>query len=342
MMQRRVLAFLAKYKLIPIAAVVFILCYIVNPFFISEFSIMALLQDTAIFGFLVLGGALVVLTGGIDLSVGNMASMSSVIAAWLMINLQSTASPEISLFISIVVTVAVCAFFGFLTGTFVTELKIPPLISTLGMMWVVKGIGYYVLKGVPTPYPVKAFGNIFAGGITFLPYSIIYLSVSTVVLAIVLGKLRWGRSIYATGGNEYAAFISGVDTGKVKRHAYMLSGLLAGFAGLLVGSYSAVGYPRACDGYELHAIAAIVMGGIALTGGEGRLWNAIIGIFILRMLNKLVLFSGLAGYIEGMIIGTIIVIILIASSRTEKGGSSWWLKITKYAANNTQAAGGDK
>ncbi len=315
----RLKTFFSQYNLIFVALLVFLSCVMINSSFISQFSIMALLQDVAIFGFLLLGGALVVLAGGIDLSVGNMASMSSVLAAWVMMGLNSAKVPQgVNLILSTAIPVLVCGIMGLLTGLSVTKLKIPPLIATLGMMWIVKGIGYYFLRGVPTPYPVKAFGVIFSGGFSFIPYSIIYFLVALIIIGTALRKCKWGRSVYAIGGNEYAAYISGIKTDKIKCSVYMISGLFAGFAGILVGTYSTVGYPRACDGYELYVIAAVVMGGIALTGGTGNIWNAALGILVLRLLNKLVLFGGQSGYMEGMIIGSIIIVMLIINSKQGK------------------------
>lgn len=315
-------SWIRRYYLILIAAGLLAFCSLINKSFLTPFSIKSLLFEISIFGFLVMGQALVILTGGIDLSVGNMASMSSVIAAWLMIQLSKAVPPGLNLLFSIAATLAFCALLGFLTGCLISGLKIPPLIATLGTMWVVQGIGYYFLRGVPTTYAVKTFGTIFAGGfaaktgvLSSIPYSLFYLILVFAVLSFALVKLRWGREIYATGGNEYAAYISGVNTERVKRRVYMISGLLAGFAGLLVGAFSAVGYPRACNGYELYAIAAVVMGGIALSGGEGRLWNAMLGILIIRLLNKLVIFSKISSYFEGMIIGTIIVVMLIIGTQ---------------------------
>ena len=247
-----------------------------------------------------------------------MASMSSVIAAWVMIQLNGSVPDYVVIVLSVIIPIISTSFFGFINGITVAYLNIPPLIATLGMMWIVKGIGYYFLRGVPTPYKLSVFRTIFAGSFPFIPYSLIYFLIVTIILHFALAKLKWGRYIYATGGNEYAAFISGVNVKNVKLNTYILSGFFAGFAGILVGAYSAVGYPRACDGYELNVIAAVVMGGVYLTGGEGRLWNAILGIFILRILNKIVLFSGLSGYIEGMIIGSIIIIMLIISSKARE------------------------
>ncbi len=308
------LAFLKTYSMLPVAVGIFLLCTFINPTFVSGFNISAILLDTAVFGFLVLGEALVVLTGGIDLSVGNMASMSSVVAAWTMRGLAQGLPGAANIVISILAALLLCGLVGLLTGLCVTRLNITPLIATLGSMWVVQGIGYWFLKGVPTPYPVPAFKEIFAGGIAFLPYSILYLLAASIVVTRVLSRYRVGRWVYAVGGNDYAAGISGIDVRTVKIAVYTASAILAGIGGILVGAFASVGYPRACNGYELYAIAAIVMGGIALTGGEGNVWNALAGVLVLRILNKLMIFSGLSGYLEGMFVGAILIVTLIVGS----------------------------
>ena len=137
------------------------------------------------------------------------------------------------------------------------------------------------------------------------------------MLIFILKKLRWGREFYAVGSNELAAFISGIKVKGVKRKAFLLSGLFAGVAGILIAAYIGSGYPSAARNYELYTIAAVVMGGISLTGGEGRISQAFFGVLILRILNKLVVFTGLSsisGFIEGIIIGTILLAVLLINS----------------------------
>jgi ribose/xylose/arabinose/galactoside ABC-type transport system permease subunit len=311
---RALLGFFKTYSMLPIAVVLFVLSTAINGDFVSGFNISAILIDMAIFGFLVLGEALVVLTGGIDLSVGNMASMSSVIIAWTMRGLVPVMPGGAAMVLSMLAGLALCGIIGLGSGFVVARLSITPLIATLGSMWLVQGIGYWFLKGVPTPYPVPAFKEIFAGTAGFLPYSILFLLAASVLIAFVLKRWRFGRWIYAVGGNEYASSISGVPVYRVKLVVYTASAVLAGFGGVLVGAFASVGYPRACNGYELYAIAAIVMGGISLTGGEGNLWNALAGMLVLRILNKLMIFSGLSGYLEGMFVGAILVIMLVIGS----------------------------
>ena len=311
--------FLKSYNMLPVAAAIVLLGTIINPSFVSEFNILAILLDSAIFGFLVLGEALVVITGGIDLSVGNMASMSSVVVAWVMKGLYGAVPDGLNLVASLLAALVLCGLVGFLTGLSVAGLRIPPLIATLGSMWVVQGIGYSFLKGVPTGFPVRAFKAIFGGSLGPIPFGVLYLLAATVLLAYALSRYRYGRWVYAVGGNDYAAYISGVPVAWVKVAVYTVSALLAGVGGFLVGAFASVGYPRACNSYELYAIAAIVMGGISLTGGEGDIWNALGGMLVLRVINKLMIFSGLSGYLEGMVVGVILVLtLLLGSLRREK------------------------
>jgi ribose transport system permease protein len=306
--------FFKSYNMLPVALGIVALGTIINPTFVSEFNLLAILLDSAIFGFLVLGEALVVITGGIDLSVGNMASMSSVVVAWVMKGLAGAAPGGLSLLVSLLAALFLCALVGLLTGLAVAGLRIPPLIATLGSMWVVQGIGYSFLKGVPTGFPVRAFKAAFGGSLGPIPFGVLYLLGASALLAYALRRYRYGRWVYAVGGNEYAAYISGIPVARVKVAVYTVSALLAGFAGFLVGAFASVGYPRACNGYELYAIAAIVMGGISLTGGEGELWNALAGMLVLRVINKLMIFSGLSGYLEGMVVGVILVLTLLLGS----------------------------
>jgi ribose transport system permease protein len=314
-----VLDFLKAYNMLPVAAVVFVAGTLINPAFVSEFNLSAILLDVAIFGFLVLGEALVVLTGGIDLSVGNMASMSSVAVAWTMRGLVGAVPPGANLLLSILAALALCGLIGFLTGLCVSRLGITPLIATLGSMWIVQGIGYYFLKGVPTGFPVPAFRAIFYGSVGFVPFSIFYLAAAALLIGHFLRRYRFGRWVYAVGGNDYAASLSGISVQWVKTAVYTVSAVLAGIGGILVGAFSSVGYPRACNGYELYAIAAIVMGGISLTGGEGRIWNALAGLLVLRIINKLMIFSGLSGYWEGMVVGVILVVTLFVGTLRRAG-----------------------
>ena len=315
-MYRKTLCFISNHQLLPVAVLLFILSVVISPNFVNEFNMMSLLTDTAILGFLVLGETLVILTGGIDLSVGNVASMSTVIATWSMIGLNGRLLPGANMVVSIIVTLLVAGVVGLATGIFVTYLRVPPLIASLGAMWVARGIAFYPLRGIPTGYPVSEFSFFGRSSVSFIPVALLILLVATFLLNHVLTKWGVGRSIYAVGGNAFASYISGINVKLTTIGVYAMSGVFAGIGGILLCSYSGTGYPRSAEGYELFAIAAVVMGGVSLSGGEGKVWNTLLGVFILRMLNKMVVFNNISGYIEGIFIGTILLLALWLSSRS--------------------------
>jgi len=322
--------FFGRYNNLFIVVLLFVVCLLINDAFLSVISLSGLFKEIAVYGFLVLAVMPVILTGGIDLSVATMASFASVVAAAFASQMlkADTPSPEwLILIIMLVVPVVATMLLGYISGTFVSRLKMPPLVVTLGMNWVSYGAALKIMKefgaGAPIGFkfdlgksifntPIKLFGD---KPFLSIPLSFIYLIIAVVIMALVLRKLRWGREIYATGGNEYAARISGIKTGRVKRRVYMMSGFFAGLAGLsVVTTINGVGDPKACVGYELYAIAACVMGGTMLSGGKGNIVNAILGMISLRLLYKLILFAGMSNYSQNMIVGGIILLTLIVAT----------------------------
>jgi len=152
------------------------------------------------------------------------------------------------------------------------------------------------------------------GKLFFIPYAFILLMILMFAMVFIVNNLRIGRSVYAVGGNSYASLISGIRVNWVLVRVYIISAVLAGIAGVFLAAYSNVGFPRTARGFELIAITTVVMGGIPFTGGEGNLWNGLFAVVVLRTLNKLLLFSGLSGYIEGIILGSIIIFTLYLNS----------------------------
>lgn len=313
-MHKKVLNFFYIYKMLPVAILIFLISALVNPGFLSKGSISAALFDIAIFGFLFIGQALVVLTAGIDLSMGSIASTATVIAVWVMIKLVGLVPDNINILISFLSTILVCGIIGFMSGIFISYLKITPLIATLGTSWITLGIGYVLLKGNPTIFPIAKFSQIFTSKITFIPVAFILLIILIIILLFIMNNFKMGRSVYAVGGNVYAAYISGIKVNWIFIWVYTISSIMSAIAGIFIAGYSKVGFPRAATGYELIAIASVIMGGIPFTGGEGNLLNGLFAVFVLRFLNKLIIFSGLSGYIEGIILGFIILITLLLNS----------------------------
>lgn len=318
----KVKEFISKHTLILIAVTMFIFTSLYNNAFFTAFNISGMLMEVGFMTFLAMGMTFVILTGGIDLSVGAIAGLSSVIMAMVMKH-WNTGSDGVTILLSIVLALGVCALLGYINGICVTNLGLPSLIVTLGMTWIASGVGESLIKGLPLGLKVDAYKSFMSIKLfSWIPITFLFTLVVLVVLIYVLKNFRWGREFYAVGSNELAAFISGIKVNSVKRRAFLLSGLFAGIAGLLIAVYIRSGYPSAAKNYELYTIAAVVMGGVPLTGGKGRLALVFVGVLILRILNKVVVFTGLSsvsGFIEGIIIGTILLAVLLINSMRKEG-----------------------
>jgi ribose transport system permease protein len=295
----------------------FIFSSLYNNAFLTSFNIKGMLIESSFMTLLAMGMTFVILTGGIDLSVGSIAGLSSVVLTLIMKHWK-LGNDLLVILIAVVLSLLLCTALGLINGIFVTKLRLPPLIVTLGMTWVASGLGNALLKGVPLALSISAYKKALEIKVLdWIPITFIIVLTLLILQAYVLKSFRWGREFYAVGSNRYAAFISGTKTSSVLRRAYMLSGLLAGLAGLLIAAYTGSGYPAAARNYELYTIAAVVMGGISLTGGEGKVFLAFFGVIVLRLLNKLVVFTGLSsisGFIEGIIVGSLLIIVLLINT----------------------------
>lgn len=322
MLIQRIKESAAKNKLLVITLVLFGFCSLYNPSFLSRLNINGMMLSTSYMSLLVIGMTFVILTGGIDLSVGATAGLATVVLAYGMNNWM-IANDTITLLFSIVFVLVISVAIGLVNGLFVAMLNLPPLVVTLGMTWVVTGIADTIVKGKPIPLPatpLKAFLKFKVFSV--IPMMLIISLAALVLFIFVFEKLRYGRRFYTVGSSKYAAYVSGMNIRFVLINAYSIAGLLSGIAGIFIAVNLNAGYPKAANGYELYTIAAAVMGGVALEGGKGKLLNAFYGVLILQILKKLVVFTGLAnisGFLEGMIVGTILVLVLFFNSLKSKG-----------------------
>ena len=277
-------------------------------------------------GILAVGETLVILTAGIDLSVGSLLGMGSMVAA-LMLTDHNLSPVEI-----VPICLLVCAGFGFLNGVGVARLRIQPFVMTLAMLSIVRGIDHQISNNVSvatqivqpngklTPHSsaFQALGtpghNLF-GGVS-LPllghggfyFPIVALVLSCVVAQLVLSRTTFGRHVYAVGGNETAARLSGVNVNWVKIAVYTLSGLLAGLAGAIDAAYSASADPQAGVGYELTAIAAVVIGGASLAGGKGTVIGTLAGTLLLALLDNVLGLNSVSDNVQLIITGLVVVV----------------------------------
>ena len=273
------------------------------------------LQTSAI-AFIGLGATLTIITAGIDLSLGSVLALAGVAAA-----LAAQAGVPVPLaMLAGVLTGALC---GAINGLVVTRLKLPPFIATLGMMMIARGVALQItgarpVSGLPESFGTLGNGSLFriveegANGfprVVFpgIPYPVILMVILAVAVAIMLGRTPFGRHLYAIGSNEEAARLSGVKVDRVKTGAYILSGAMAGVAGIVLMSRLVTGQPNEGIAYELDAIAAAVIGGTSLAGGLGTISGTIIGAFIIGILRNGLNMNGVSFFIQMIIIGVVII-----------------------------------
>ena len=294
-----------KSQIIGIVIILLVMCLalvISTEQFLVEDNIFSVLRQISFIAILAIGECLVIITGGIDLSVGSVFAMSSVVGA------MSMAQWGVSVFMGIIIGLVVGAAFGLANGLFITKLRLPPFIATLGTLSIARGLAYGVTGGYPISSLPPAFKYIGQGYIGPVPFPVVLLVLFAIVFTIFLKRTVLGRRIYAIGGNEESARVSGIKVQNIKLIVYTLSGVMASVAGMATAGRLGVAQSTAGQGYELDAIAAVIIGGASVTGGIGTVVGAIIGAAIMGVLkNGLVLLS-VSAYWQQAIIGFVIIL----------------------------------
>lgn len=282
-----------------------------NPKFLEIQNLINVLRQISISGILAVGVTYVLLTGGVDLSLGSVVALAGVVAA------RCAQVPECPLAVAALMGVLAGLACGTVNGILITQGRVAPFIVTLGMMTAARGLALVISDGKPVSNLNKAFfllGDDVPGlqiptghGVVGLPVPILILFVIALSSYVFLKNLRLGRYIYAVGGNEQAARASGLNVGGIKLFAYMLCGALAGLAGVVLASRVQTGTPNAAVGYELDAIAAVVIGGTSLSGGVGGVGGTILGALLMGVINTGLDLLNVKSYYQQIVKGVIIV-----------------------------------
>lgn len=248
-----------------------------------------------------IGELMVIITNGIDLSVGSIMGFGAVLTGFLM-HEWMTPVP-----VAIILGLVGGGLFGLLNAFFITKLHLPPFIATLGTLSIGRGIAYAITKGytVPTPDAFAAIGQGYWG---LIPLPVIYMVVIGVIFAIFLGQTVTGRRIYALGGNEEAAIVSGINANRIKCLVYVLSGVLAAVGGIICAARLGVAQSTLGLGYELDVIAAVYIGGASANGGSGTVLGAIVGAAIMGIIRNGLVLLDVSPYWVQTAIGSVIVI----------------------------------
>lgn len=260
-----------------------------------------ILIAAAPFALIALGQTLVILTGGIDLSVGSVMAASAMAAAWTAKNAGD--SPMLPLVAAVVTGLLA----GSINGLIVSKFEVPPFITTLGMLTLASGIAYVIGNGAPINGLPASFGSFANTQILGLTLPVILMIIAILVLAFVMKRTNYGLRVYAIGGNRLAAEIAGVRSRNILFSVYAISGVLAGLSGLMLASRVITGAPNLGQGYELDAIAAVVIGGASLMGGRGTVWGTAIGLLLIQTINNGLDLLLVPAYWQNVIKGVIIV-----------------------------------
>ncbi|MFI6736005.1 ABC transporter permease [Nonomuraea sp. NPDC050451] len=280
--------------------------------FLSVTNLLNVGVQAAVTAILAFGQTFVIVTSGIDLSVGSVAALSAIVLAWTA-TVAGLPWPLATL-VSLVVAVA-C---GLVNAVLIAYGKLPPFIATLAMLGIARGLALVISQGSPIPMPdaVSHLGDTVGG---FLPVPVIVMVVMGVIAAVILNRTYAGRAMYAIGGNEEAARLSGIKVDRQKLITYALAGGFAAVAGIVLASRLASAQPQAAAGYELDAIAAVVIGGASLSGGKGRALGTFVGALILAVLRNGLNLLSVSAFWQQLVIGVVIALAVLVDTLRRRG-----------------------
>lgn len=271
-----------------------------------------IISQVSINALLAFGVTFVIITGGIDLSVGSIVAVAGVVAALF------ASQPDLPLIVPILGGLLAGLVFGILNGLIITKSKIAPFIVTLGIMTIGRGLALILSKGRPISNLSDSFNFIGGGDIFGIPFPIIVLVIVFIISYLLLKNTVFGRYVYAIGGNEQAAWASGINVNKIKLSVYALCGTLAGLAGILLTSRITTGQPNAGAGFELDAIAAAIIGGTSTSGGTGTIAGTLLGALLIGVINNGLDLLNVSSYYQQVIMGAIIIGAVLLDSWNQK------------------------
>src|ERR1700732_1766504 len=314
----------SKYGIFLIFAVLVLAASMLSPAFLSSTNLINIVRQMSVVGLIALGVTGVIVSAGIDLSSGSVVGLTAVVAASLAQDpaLSTPFYPglHVPLIVPVLAACAVGALVGLINGSLVAKTRIPPFIATLGTFTAIRGVALLYTGGRPISDLTDAYNFIGQGDVFGLPVPIIIVVFMAVVTHILYAHTKFGKYIYAIGGNEQAARVSGIDASKYKMLIYVYAGFLAGLAGLGVSFRIGSGEPGLGVGYELDAIAAAVIGGSSLSaGGIGTVAGTVVGALIIGVLNNILDLMNVSAYWQQIIKGCIIVGAVIIDQLKHRG-----------------------
>lgn len=307
---------IAEYIIVVAIVLEAIFFAVYAPGFLSVPNLVNIALSIAVYGILAVGMTAVILTGGIDLSVGSVAALAGVLAAMIAARGDGAGFVALAAAVSIGVGLAV----GIFNGVMVAWFRVPPFVTTLAMLTICRGLAFVLTEG-------RSIGNLPAGFGLFGRQVVLGVPVPVMLMLVVfaagwfvLRRMTFGRYVYAVGGNREAAFLAGVSVKRVTLLVYVLNGLLVGLAGLVLASRLGAGVPNAGNQYELDVIAAVVVGGTSLNGGRGSVIATLWGAVFIGVLNNGLNLAGVDPYVQRIALGAVILLAVLADQINKSRG----------------------
>ena len=293
------------------------------PNFLKGENLLNIANQIAVIAVIAVGMTLVIITGGIDLSVGSLIALSAVVTARLIRDVAGSESAgALGMTLASAAGVAVCAASGLFSGSMVTFFRVPPFIATLGMMLVSSGLAYLLSNGQSINQVPGSFVRLGRGAdLLGVPNAVVLMFLIYGTAHVVMSRMVFGRYVYAVGGNPTAARLSGVPVRRVLLKVYTLCGALAGLGGVVMASQLRSGSPTYGQMYELYVIAAVVVGGTSLSGGEGQVFGTLVGAFIIAVIQNGMNLMGVESYTQKIVLGLVILGAVLAD-RLKRGFSA--------------------
>lgn len=290
-------------KLLPFLSliVLFIALSIASPYFLTANNLASVARQTAVFNTMALGMTIVIISGGIDLSVGSILGLSGLVGTMAL-------ERGYPIPAGILIGVLVGTLCGFSNGLMVTKLSIPPFVVTLGTLGIFRGLALIFSNGLPVHRIPPGFAFLGEGNLLGVPFVVWMLVICAVAVHVILEHTRLGRYAFAIGSNKTASIYAGIPVDFHTMAVYAIGGALTGLAGMIEASRLMTGQPTAGQGYELQAIAAVVIGGGSLNGGEGSVVGTLIGAFIMGLLSNGADLLNISNYWQQVIIGSVIIL----------------------------------
>lgn len=302
---------LDKYKSLIGLIVLCVVITIVSPAFMTLSNITNIFTQVSTNAIIAIGMTFVILTGGIDLSVGSTVAISGALAASI---LKSTNNIPLAILVAAITGIII----GLINGILISKGKLQAFIVTLATMTIFRGATLVFTNGTPISKLSETFVKIGNGKIGFIPIPVIITIIILIISIYLLTQTRFGRYLYALGGNEDSAKLSGINTNKIKTLVYMISGFASSIAGIIIASRIGSASPNAGTSFELDAIAAVVIGGTSLSGGEGKITGTIIGALIIGVLNNGLNLMNVSPFYQSIVKGLVILIAVLLDKKSRK------------------------